>query len=167
LDRELYLPKAWAEDRQRRAEARRWGRGVRDKPELAMRIIAGALDADVPAGWVTGDEVSGQHARLRMMLEERQMPYVLAVPVNQRLIATVEDKVTDCAPMPWRHDCRDRPGRRSQPAPGPRAQQYHWAKTAVRPLEYTRSYWLLGARPGRSQRPGLIPLPRPRTHPAG
>jgi acyl-CoA reductase-like NAD-dependent aldehyde dehydrogenase len=28
-------------------------------------------EAGVPAGWVTGDEVYGQHSRLRMMLEDR------------------------------------------------------------------------------------------------
>ena len=55
LDRELYLPRAWAEDRGRCREA-----GVGEdaqfatKPEMAMRMIARALDADVPAGWVTG-----------------------------------------------------------------------------------------------------------------
>jgi len=74
LDRELYLPKAWAEDRDRCREA-----AVADdvefatKPELAMRMIGRALDAGVPAGWATGDEVYGQHSKLRMMLEERQI----------------------------------------------------------------------------------------------
>ena len=58
-----------------------------------MRMIARALDAGVAAGWVTGDEVYGQHAKLRMMLEERQIPYVLAVAVNQRLIATVDGRI--------------------------------------------------------------------------
>jgi SRSO17 transposase len=96
LDRELYLPKEWAEDRPRRAEAR-VGEDVdfATKPELAMRMIGRALDAGVPAGWVTGDEVYGQHSKLRMMLEERQMPYVLTVPVNQRVIATIEGRVTE------------------------------------------------------------------------
>ncbi len=49
----------------------------------------------MPAGWVTADEVYGQHSRLRRMLEERQMPYVLAVPVNQRVIAVVQGKVAE------------------------------------------------------------------------
>ena len=49
LDRELYLPRAWAEDRGRCREA-----GVGEdvefatKPELALRMIARALDAGVP-----------------------------------------------------------------------------------------------------------------------
>lgn len=102
LDRELYLPKAWAEDRPRRTEAQ-VGEDVEfaTKPELAMRMIGRAVDAAVPASWVTGDEVYGQHPGLRRMLEERQMPYVyvLAVPVNQHVIATIIDdgagKVTE------------------------------------------------------------------------
>ena len=71
LDRELYLPKAWTEDRDRCREA-----GVPDevefatKPELAIDMITRALDAGVPAGWVTGDEVYGQHYRLRARLED-------------------------------------------------------------------------------------------------
>ncbi|MGI8868354.1 MAG: transposase [Mycobacteriales bacterium] len=85
VDRELHLPQVWAEDQARRAEARvADGVEFATKPEQAMDMIARALDAGVPAGWVTGDEVYGQHAKLRMMLEDHQMPYVLAVPVNQR-----------------------------------------------------------------------------------
>jgi len=54
LDSELYLPKTWAEEPRRRAEARVGGDvEFATKPELAMRMIARALDADVPAGWVT------------------------------------------------------------------------------------------------------------------
>jgi SRSO17 transposase len=75
VDRELYLPKAWTEDRARCAEA-----GIPDevqfatKPELAIRMLTRALDAGVPAGWVAGDEVYGQHYRLRAALERRAMP---------------------------------------------------------------------------------------------
>lgn len=149
LDRELYLPKVWAEDRQRRAEAR-VDEDVEfaTKPELAMQMLARALDAGVPAGWVTGDEVYGQHSKLRMMLEERQMPYVLAVPVNQRVIATIggegagkvaevrADALAKMLPaQAWKKISA------GAGAKGPRL--YHWARAAIRPLEETRSYWLL------------------------
>src|SRR5215203_853850 len=84
LDRELYLPKAWIDDRDRCAAA---GIGsevpFRTKPELALAMLARALDAGVPAGWVAADEIYGQHSGLRLALEERGMPYVLAVPVSQ------------------------------------------------------------------------------------
>jgi SRSO17 transposase len=54
LDRELYLPREWATDVDRRQEA-----GVPEevvfatKPELARQMLARALEAGVPAAWVT------------------------------------------------------------------------------------------------------------------
>jgi SRSO17 transposase len=149
LDRELYLPKAWTEDPERCAEA-----GIpadlefATKPELAMRMLVRALDAAVPAGWVAGDEVYGQYYRLRALLEEREMSYVLAVPVNQRVIATVDGQVVETradtlaaglAPQAWK---RISAGAGSK---GPRI--YHWARAAIRPLEDSGAgYWLLARR---------------------
>lgn len=154
LDRELYLPKVWAHDHERRAEARVPQEvEFATKPELAMAMIARAIDAGVPAGWVTGDEVYGQHYRLRAMLEERRMPYVMAVPVSQRVIASVDgdgrsigagtrirefraDALAALLPaQAWK---KISAGAGSK---GPRL--YHWARAAIRPLEDTRSYWLL------------------------
>jgi SRSO17 transposase len=80
IDRALYLPREWAEDAPRRREA-----GVpeevafRTKPELARELLERALDAGVPAAWVTADEVYGADGRLRRMLEARGQRYVLAV----------------------------------------------------------------------------------------
>jgi SRSO17 transposase len=145
LDRELYLPKAWTEDRDRCREA-----GVPDevefatKPELAMRMLARAMDADVPAGWVTGDEVYGQHYRLRRMLEERGMPYVLAVPVSQRVIATVDGKVAELRADALAKTLPAQAWKKisaGDGAKGPRL--YHWARAEIRPLEDTGGYWLL------------------------
>lgn len=50
-------------------------------------MLARAIDGGVPASWVTGDAVYGQHYRLRKNLEDRDMSYVLAVPSNQHVIA--------------------------------------------------------------------------------
>jgi len=145
VDRELYLPRSWTDDRDRCRQA-----GVPDpvefatKPELAMAMITRALDAGVPAGWVTGDEVYGQHYRLRRMLEERGTSYVLAVPVNQRVIATVGGKVAElpadalATTLPAQAWKRISAGAGSK---GPRL--YRWARAAIRPLEDTSSYWLL------------------------
>ncbi|HEU5423282.1 MAG TPA: IS701 family transposase [Nitrolancea sp.] len=86
LDRELYLPKEWANDAVRREEA-----GVpedvafRTKPELARAMLARAFAAGVPAGWVTGDEVYGRDRRLRLWLEQQNRPFVLAVAANEPL----------------------------------------------------------------------------------
>jgi SRSO17 transposase len=86
LDRELYLPAAWCADRERCRRA-----GIPDdvpfrtKPALARRMLTRALDAGVPAAWVTGDEVYGGDRRLRMLLEQRGQPFVLAVRSTEPL----------------------------------------------------------------------------------
>jgi SRSO17 transposase len=85
LDRALYLPKAWAEDAERRAEA-----GVpeavafRTKPQLGLEMIERALDEGVPAKWVVADEVYGSDGKLRRALEARDQAYVLAVKSNEK-----------------------------------------------------------------------------------
>jgi SRSO17 transposase len=86
VDRELYIPQEWAEDRERRSEA-----GIPEslefatKPELARRMIGRALDSGAAAAWVAADEVYGHDSKLRRFLEGRQMAYVLAVASDQRL----------------------------------------------------------------------------------
>ena len=86
VDRELYIPQEWAEDRERRREA-----GIPDtvefatKPELARRMIGRALDAGATAAWVAADEAYGHDSKMRRFLESRQMGYVLAVATDQRL----------------------------------------------------------------------------------
>jgi SRSO17 transposase len=75
LDRELYLPAAWTQDRERCRQAGiPEDRGFATKPQLARAFAAG-----VPATWVTGDCVYGDDRRLRLWLEARPQAYVLAV----------------------------------------------------------------------------------------
>jgi SRSO17 transposase len=86
IDRELYLPRVWAEDQQRCADAgvpkeRRFA----TKPQLAKRMIERALDAGTPAGWVAGDEVYGNDPALRRALCERGIGHVLAVARDHRV----------------------------------------------------------------------------------
>ena len=51
----------------------------RTKPQLAKAMLERALAVGVPAAWVTGDEIYGGDRRLRLWLEERDVPHVLAV----------------------------------------------------------------------------------------
>src|SRR5215211_5249694 len=90
IDRELYLPQAWVDDRER-ARAAGIGDevGFATKPDLARRMLTRALDARVPAGWLTADEVYGQDKRLRVWCEQHQLPYVLATRSNDT-VATVD-----------------------------------------------------------------------------
>src|SRR5271169_6453160 len=84
IDRELYLPKSWTGDRDRCREA-----GVPDdvqfatKPALALAMLGRALDAGVPAAWVTADEAYGKDRKFRDWLERRRISYVVAVAGNQ------------------------------------------------------------------------------------
>jgi SRSO17 transposase len=80
LDRALYLPKVWAEDGPRREAAGVPPEvGFATKGELARAMLARAFAAEVPAAWVTGDEIYGNDGALRRWLEGQQRPYVLAV----------------------------------------------------------------------------------------
>lgn len=80
LDRALYLPKAWVEDAPRREDASIPSDvGFATKGDLAQTLLARAFAADVPAAWVTGDEIYGNDGDLRRWLEAEQRPYVLGV----------------------------------------------------------------------------------------
>jgi len=92
IDRELYLPTSWTGDRERCGEAGvAEGVGFATKPELARRMLESALDAGVPARWVTGDAVYGGNPGLRDWLEQRGMPYVLAVKCTEPMVAAGAD----------------------------------------------------------------------------
>ena len=144
LDRELSLPKEWAAAPARREEA-----AVpetvefRTKPQLARAMLERALDAGVPGQWVTGDEVYGGDRRLRVWLEERQLPHVLAVKRTEpRWTRTTWRQVaakTLAAAVPEEQWPRLSAG---DGAKGPRV--YDWARVAIRALpEPGWEYWLL------------------------
>jgi SRSO17 transposase len=84
IDAELYLPRSWTGDRARCAEAGVPGEvGFQAKPELARSMLGRALDAGVPARWVTADEAYGQDHKFRAFCEQRRVGYVVAVPCSQ------------------------------------------------------------------------------------
>jgi SRSO17 transposase len=73
IDRELYMPRIWANDSGRRDQA-----GVpakvkfATKPALATAMIPRAVDAGMAARWVAADEVYGADPKLRKALEDRR-----------------------------------------------------------------------------------------------
>ena len=149
LDRELYLPQVWAQDRERRREA-----GVpedavfRTKPQLAQLMLERAVDSGVPFSWFTGDEVYGSGRKLRLWLEREGIPYVMAIKSNEKLWVW-----TDQGPLQVRADrlvsgveesawarCSAGNG-----AKGPRV--YDWTAVGIRPLrEPGKGHWLLARR---------------------
>lgn len=80
IDRELYLPKEWAQDAGRRKTA-----GVpkavtfETKLVLARRMIERAVAAGLPSKWVTADAVYGSDYHFRIALENQGLGYVVGV----------------------------------------------------------------------------------------
>ncbi|MFI7075610.1 IS701 family transposase [Micromonospora sediminicola] len=80
VDRRVYLPVSWTEDRDRCQ-----GAGVPDevkfatKSELAADMITAAVDAGVPAAWAAADEAYGNSSVFRAHLRQHRLGYVLAV----------------------------------------------------------------------------------------
>ena len=131
IDRELYLPRVWADDTGRSERA-----GVPDevkfatKPALATEMITRALDAGVAARWIAGDEVYGADPKLRKSLEDRGVGYVLAVACNHQVRTGVgrvrADELT--ASLPRKAWQRLSAGAGSK---GPRF--YDWAWISIEP----------------------------------
>lgn len=141
VDRALYLPEEWAQDKERRREA-----GVpeevafRTKPAIGLELLERALAAGLRPSWVVGDEVYGRDGHLRRLLEQRHQRYVLAVASNTyawrgfsqttagRVLAEVEEK-------DW---VRLSAGEGTK---GPRL--YDWARVRVNSHEGTLGRWFL------------------------
>jgi SRSO17 transposase len=87
IDRALYLPRSWADDHDRCANAGipHGQRGFATKPTLATELITRAVQAGVPAAWVAGDEVYGADPRLRAAVRDHGLGYVLAIAANRRV----------------------------------------------------------------------------------
>lgn len=81
LDRRLYLPKSWAEDKKRRKNCYV---PARVKYQTKWRIAVDLLERSqgVPHAWVTGDDEFGRVAEFRQALREKDEAYVLDVPCN-------------------------------------------------------------------------------------
>jgi SRSO17 transposase len=86
MDRRLFLPREWADDPPRRAEA-----GVppgvvfRTKPELALEMLSGAVAEGVPFRWVGGDSVYGDSPTFVRGARELGKWYVLDTSADARV----------------------------------------------------------------------------------
>jgi SRSO17 transposase len=154
IDRRLYLPEAWAGDAERRRAAKIPDDvPFRTKPEMAREMIARALDAGVPCGWVLGDEVYGADGRLRAMLEQRGKPYLLAIRSNDRLEAELDGRVGRHEPGRLARALPPRAWRRLSAGAGTKGERlYDWARVRLaRPRDEEggdppRERWLLARR---------------------
>lgn len=142
LDRELYLPKNWADDAARRKAAHVPPTvEFATKIVLAKRMIERAVAAGVPARWVTADAVYGSDYHFRFALETQGLGYVVAVRSDFAIISGFRQvrasKLREEVPADaWqRLSCGDG-------SKGPRF--YDWAllrTNAPEPRRFTR--WLL------------------------
>jgi SRSO17 transposase len=108
LDRRLYLPEDWATDAKRRKKCH-------VPPEIVFqekwRIGLSMLDkcrAELPHGWVAGDDELGRCSEFRAQLRSRGERYVLDIPCNTRI------RDLD-APPPQRKKTDGRRGKRKLP----------------------------------------------------
>jgi SRSO17 transposase len=86
IDRELYLPTSWTEDRGRCAAAGIPEEvGFATKPQLGVAMLERAHAAGVLSGWVTADEVYGQNPSFRGWLATHRVPFVLATRSDDML----------------------------------------------------------------------------------
>ncbi|MGW7672799.1 hypothetical protein ACWGJX_37750 [Streptomyces sp. NPDC054775] len=104
------------------------------------------MESGIPFGWVTADEVYGQTSRIRVWLEEHDIPHVLAVPKSSMVMtmeffgqARAHQLIGELPDDAWtRLSCGDG-------AHGPR--EYDWAAAAIRPWRREGwDHWLMARR---------------------
>jgi SRSO17 transposase len=146
IDRELYLPKSWTDDRDRCRRAH-IGDDVEfaTKPEQARSMLERAVDAKVPFAWFTGDEAYGQNRALREWCEEQDIAYVLATRKDHEVASglhtttRVDELIGKVRAGAWRRmSCGDG-------AHGPRV--YDWTSVPIRAtFAHGRRGWVLTRR---------------------
>src|SRR5262249_30010505 len=82
LDRRLYLPKEWADDKARRKKCHvPVDVKFQEKWQIALDLLDRSLPG-LPHGWIVGDDELGRPAEFRAALRRREERYVLDVPCN-------------------------------------------------------------------------------------
>lgn len=81
LDRQLYLPKDWAEDRERREKCH-VPEAIEFQEKWRIGLDLMERSNDVPHAWVTADDEFGRVTAFRSELRFRRKKYVLDVPCN-------------------------------------------------------------------------------------
>ncbi len=152
IDRELYLPKDWCEDADRRAAA-----AIPDavdfatKPALAREMIGCALDAGLPCAWVLGDEIYGSDRRLRMDLESREQSFVLAIRSNEKLWSVLGERLGQHTAAQLTQALPNNAWQRLSAGAGSKGERfYDWARMRLTRLQQPPwEHWLLVRRSHR------------------
>jgi SRSO17 transposase len=101
VDAELYVPKDWVADQERAARAgippERRAKVV-TKGQLAVAMLARAIEAGMAFAYGAGDEVYGRSPELRAAFEQAERGYVLEVGCDQRVEGKRADQLRDQVP---------------------------------------------------------------------
>jgi SRSO17 transposase len=91
LDRQLYLPQSWAQDKKRRRKCQVPASvAYRAKWQIGLELIA--RSRGLPHAWVAGDDEFGRVAEFREALRHHGEHYVLDVPCNT-LVRDLDERV--------------------------------------------------------------------------
>src|SRR6185312_12586881 len=115
------------------------------KPELARRMIARAIAADVLFAWVLGDGVYGSDRRLRLYLEQQQRRFVLAIRDNEKLWSTLDDRMGQHAAAALAAAISEEAWQRLSAGAGAKGERfYEWARVRLMRLQQPPwDHWLL------------------------
>ncbi|MFJ2575202.1 IS701 family transposase [Streptomyces halstedii] len=146
IDRRLYLPASWTDDR---ARCRRAGVhdevGFATKVAMAKAMVRRAITDKIPFRWVTADAGYGYSKGWRSELEQADVFHVMATTRHDTVVTrwAIDHPVSELFPgLP-----RQKWKRRScgQGAHGPRV--YDWARVEVRPWHRPdRRHWVIARR---------------------
>ena len=149
VDRRLYLPRGWAEDRDRRAGAKVPEAVVfATKPAMARAMVAGILDDGIPCAFVLADALYGSDYQFRRMLEERRQAYVLAIRSNHVLRFLDEWTLVQTDPARLIGDLEAQAWQACSAGEGAKgARLYDWVRLALTwPAADGFARWLLARR---------------------
>ncbi|MFD4588952.1 IS701 family transposase [Streptomyces sp. NPDC058434] len=146
IDRRLYLPTSWTDDRDRCRKA-----GIDDstgfatKVEMAKAMVRRAIAERIPFRWVTGDAAYGFSKGWRHELEQADIFHVMATTRHDTVVTRfaidhpVNDLFHDLPRQKWkRRSC-------GAGAHGPRV--FDWARVEVRPWHRPdRQHWVIARR---------------------
>ncbi|GAA3289644.1 hypothetical protein GCM10020295_02020 [Streptomyces cinereospinus] len=101
IDRRLYLPTSWTDDRDRCRRA-----GIDDsvtfetKVAMAKAMVRRAIAEKIPFGWVTADAAYGYSKGWRFELEQADVFHVMATTRHDTVVTrwSIDHPVHDCSP---------------------------------------------------------------------
>ena len=100
VDRRLYLPQDWAQDRKRRKKCHVPKEIVfQEKWRIGLERLA-LIGPELPHGWIAADDEFGRVAEFRAALRQRRERYVVDIPSNT-LIRVVGDSTADGRKAPF------------------------------------------------------------------